>query len=307
MLAALLEDPRIDRIRTVARGELAPHRRVTHTRADLCEPAARRALAGVDVLWHLGAQLWRGGDQRQIAVNIEGTANVVAARPGRVVLASSAAVYGAHPANPVPITEAHEPDPNAECPYAWHKLAAEKLCREAAPSAIVRICAVLGAHADPRVRRATEGYRVVVPAVAGAGQALQFLDEDEAAAGLLAAGTAGPTGTWNLATGDWLDAGGIARVTGGRVVVLPRRVAIGASQVAYRLRLLPFGADRSSLLGGPLALDASLAAADLGWHAATSSADVLGRFVAGPRWPGSRRSGPGEAGSTGTSAPQAGR
>ena len=35
-----------------------------------------------------------------------------------LVLASSAAVYGAWPDNPLPIDEGHEPHPNVECPYA---------------------------------------------------------------------------------------------------------------------------------------------------------------------------------------------
>jgi len=270
----------VERVRTVARGTVAPHPKLTHTRADLCDPATRDALAGVDVLWHLGAQLWRSRDGRQIAVNIDGTANVLAARPRHVVLASSAAVYGAHPTNPLPITEDHTPRPNAECPYAWHKLESERLCRDAGAASVMRLAAILGPHADPRVRHATRGYRTAVPAIRGVGSALQFLDEDDAAAGLLAAGFAGAVGTWNLATADWLDASEIASVTGGRVVRVPRAVAVRGSEIGYRLRLLPFGADRASLIDGPLALDAGRAAADLGWKPAQGSAGVLSSFLA---------------------------
>jgi nucleoside-diphosphate-sugar epimerase len=266
-------------VRTIARGPLAPHPKLVHTRADLCDAAVPRALAGVDVLWHLGAQLWRSADGRQIAVNIDGTINALAARPGHMVLASSAAVYGAHPDNPLPITERHQPRPNAECPYAWHKLEAERLCREAGPCAVLRLCAILGPHADPGVAKATAGYRRAVPAIRGVPEGIQFLDEDDAAAGLLAAGLGQLEGTWNLATDDWLDAAGISRISGGRVVRLPRGLAVRASELAFRLRLLPFGADRSSLLDGPLALDPSTARADLGWKATATSAEVLRRFL----------------------------
>ena len=274
-----MADPRIERVRTVARGPLAEHPKVVHTRADLCDGATRRALGGVDVLWHLGAQLWRSRDGRQIAVNIDGTTNVLAARPGHVVLASSAAVYGAHPSNPLPITEAWAPRPNADCPYAWHKLEAERRCRDAGPAAILRLGAVLGPHADPRIRRATAGYRVVVPVLAGVPLALQFLAEDEAAGALVIAGLATACGTWNVATEDWLDGPGIAGVAGGRILRLPPWAAVRGSEIAYRLRLLPFGADRASLLGGPLALDASLARSDLGWVAGQRSSQVLGDFL----------------------------
>lgn len=259
----------------MARGDLAPHPKLVHTRSELTGPDARRALEGVDVLWHLGAQLWRSRDGRQIEVNLGGTANVVAARPAHIVLASSAAVYGAHPSNPVPITEEWTPRPNDECPYAWHKLEAERMCAEAAPTAVMRISAVLGPHADPRVAKASRGYRVAVPAMRGIPLAMQFIDEDDAASGLLAAGLTRAAGVMNLATEDWMSAEEIATVSGGRVVHLPRSAAIAVSELGFRLRLLPFGADRSSLLGGPLALDPGRAIAELGWKPVASSVEVL--------------------------------
>ncbi|MHB8663456.1 MAG: NAD-dependent epimerase/dehydratase family protein [Acidimicrobiales bacterium] len=280
LLALLLDDPEIDRIRTVARGDVPAHPKIHHTRADLTAREARDALDGVDVLWHLGAQLWRSRDGRQIDVNLAGTANVLAARPAHIVFASSAAVYGAHPDNPVPITEALAPRPNAECPYAWHKLEAERMCAEATATTVVRICAVLGAHADRRVARATMGYKAAVPALRRTRQAMQFIDEDDAAAGLFAAGRSPDVGgCFNLATEDWLSAEAIADISGGRVIALPRRLAIAASELGFRLRVLPFGADRSSLLGGPLALDPSHAIAEFGWKPTMTSAAVLGRAL----------------------------
>jgi len=279
VLAALLADGRVDRVRTVARGDLAPHPKLVHTRADLCDPLARRALDGVDVLWHLGAQPWRTREGRQIAVNIDGTANVLGARPAHVVLASSAAVYGAHPSNPLPIPETHPPAPNAECPYAWHKLEAEQLCRDTGSCGVVRLCAVVGPHADPAVRKAAAGYRRAVPALRGSEPALQFLDEDDAAGALLAAGWRRLSGVWNVATTDWLDATDLARVAGGRVIRLPRRWATWGAELGFRLRWLPFGADRACLIDGPLALDPGLARTELGWEATHSSASALARFL----------------------------
>ena len=262
------------RVRTVARGPLPPHPRLVHTRADLCAPAARRALEGVDVLWHLGAQVWRSRDGRQLAVNIDGTINVVAARPGHLVLASSAAVYGAHPDNPVPLTEDAPLRPNPACAYAWHKAEAERIATTGAPTAVVRVSAVLGPHADERVRRAARGYRAAVPTV-DAPQALQFLDEDDAADGLFIAGLAAIPGTWNLAPADWLTPADIAGISGGRVVRLPLAAAVRAAEVGYRLGLLPFGADRACLLAGPLAVSPARAARDLGWRPSRRSSEVL--------------------------------
>jgi UDP-glucose 4-epimerase len=263
----------------VATRPLPPHPKLTHITADLRDPRAKTALAGVDVLWHLGFRLWRtdgggvagpGGD-----ANLVAAANVLAAGPRRVVYASSAAVYGAWPDNPLPLLESDPTRPNRECAYARQKLAAERMCRQAAPTAVLRIGAVLGAHADARIARATRGYRRVVPAMRGVLEALQFVGEDDVASALLAAGMSSATGVWNIATDDWMSAADIAALAGGRVLRLPRALLVGASEAVFRLGLLPFGADRAALLNGPLALDCALAARELGWRPTRRSAEVL--------------------------------
>ncbi|HEX3425652.1 MAG TPA: NAD-dependent epimerase/dehydratase family protein [Acidimicrobiales bacterium] len=201
LLPLLLADPAVTNVRTVARRGLPQHPKLVHTEADLRQDTARSALEGVDVLYHLGFALWRSDDAAH--VNFDGTRNVLAARPARVVLASSAAVYGAWPNNPLPLTEDHWPRPNPECPYAVDKLRAERLCQTSAPTLVLRIGAVLGPHADPRVAKAVHGYRLGVPAPMGKDAALQFLHEDDAATALHAAGAAGATGVLNIAPPDW--------------------------------------------------------------------------------------------------------
>jgi nucleoside-diphosphate-sugar epimerase len=143
------------------------------------------------------------------------------------------------------------------------------------PTVVLRIGAVLGPHADPRIQKATRGYRLVVPAMRGANEALQFLDEDAVAAALLAAGLSSYLGVVNLAPADWLSATEVAAVSGGRVVRLPRQLLLFGSELAFRTRLLPFGADRSVLVSGPLALSCDRARVELGWEAGLASAAVL--------------------------------
>ncbi len=265
---------------STAFGHAGGHPKLTHVRADLADVSARRALEGVDVLVHLAFRMWRKGSANRLGPeNIEATVNALGAEPARVVFASSATVYGAWPDNPLPLTEDAPPRPNREVPYAHQKLEVEGLCADAAPTASLRICAVVGPHADPRVRRSAAGYRLAVPAVPGVTQALQFLDEDDAAAALHAAVRSSATGVFNVATTDWMSEADIARVAGGRVVRLPLGVVLPASEVLAWLRLLPFGADRSIFLNGPLALDPSRAAEALGWRPTRTSADVLGAVL----------------------------
>lgn len=297
VLQRLLDDPAVAEVRSVARRPLvlperaspgpgAPTARLAHVSADLCDAGTRRAFAGVDILYHLAAQVWQGrgaaGRQAMYAVNVEGTRNVLLARPRAVVLASSAAVYGAWPDNPLPLEEAHRASPNHECPYAQTKLLAEVLCAEEGECwAVVRLAAVLGPHADARVTRAVHGYRVAVPAVRGVPQALQWLDEDDAADGLLAAGRGLLDGrqavgqVFNVAPVDWMGAGEAARLAGSRVLEVPRRVLVAGSELGRRLGLTPFGADRAALIGGPLALSAAKAGRLLGWQSTRTSAEVF--------------------------------
>lgn len=275
----LLDDADVTEVRSVARRPVAPHPKLTHTTADLRDPGVRRALAGCDVVVHLGFQLWTTADAA--GVNLGGTANVIAAAPSRIVLASSAAVYGGWPDNPLPLTEDDVARPNRQCPYAEHKLEAERRCAEAAPTASLRICAVLGPHADPLVKKASAGLRRVVPAARGRRQALQFVHEDDAAAALRAAVKSEAAAIYNIATEDWLDENGVADVSGGRVVRLPFPLLLHGSEVARRLRLMDMGADRAVLLNGPLALDPARAARDLGWKARQTSAEVLREFLGG--------------------------
>lgn len=297
LLERLLADPAVAEVRSVARRPLgrpgpggAEGARLSHVCADLRDDAARRALAGSDLLYHLGAQVWEGrglsATEQMRAVNVEGTGNVLASTPAAVVLASSAAVYGAWPDNPLPLEEEYEARPNPECPYAQHKLASERMCAQVAGRwAIVRLGAVLGPHADARVSRAVRGYRLAVPAIRGVPQAVQWVDEGDAVDGLLAAGRdllgAGRAvgEVVNVATEDWLGPNDVARVAASRVLGLPRPLIMRGSELGHRLGLSPFGADRAILINGPLALSVAKADRLLGWRPRRTSGQVLAEAI----------------------------
>jgi UDP-glucose 4-epimerase len=298
LLARLAASPEVAEIRSVARRPLGPVAAgllpagSVHVCADVRDADARKALEGVDVLYHLASQVWQGkgadGLRMMAEVNVDGTRNVLQARPGAVVLVSSAAAYGAWPDNPLPLDEAHHPCPNPECPYGGQKLLAEVVCaQEAGTWATVRLAAVLGPHADARVARAVRGFRLAVPALGGVRQAVQWLDEADAVAGVLAAGRAlvtpggGAAGeVFNIATQDWLSAHDAARVAASHVVTVPRRVLMAGSRLGQRLGATPFGVDRAVLISGPLALSVAKAGRVLGWQPTRSSAQVLSDALA---------------------------
>src|SRR5579863_1572848 len=89
------------------RGDVAG---VTWRVADVRDPALAGRLAGVDVVVHADIDLTPDGDARKRrAFNVRGAQTVLtsaaAARISRVVLVTSAMVYGAGADNPVPLPE----------------------------------------------------------------------------------------------------------------------------------------------------------------------------------------------------------
>ncbi|MGH9122708.1 MAG: hypothetical protein ACRDYC_12345, partial [Acidimicrobiales bacterium] len=60
-------------------------------------------------------------------------------------------------------------------------------------------------------------------------------------------------------------------------------VLVGFSELARRTGALPFGADRSVLIAGPLALSTARAEEWLGWKPVRTSDQVLGEALSAPR------------------------
>lgn len=133
------------------------------------ERAVRAALAGVGGVLHLAARLHLAGPpsrdvQAYQRVNVEGTTVVTSAAcgagVGRLVCASTIAVYG--PTMGPPATETSPLNP--ETPYARTKLAAEDVVRQAVAAdgrplgTVLRLAAIYG----PRVKG---NYRTLVDAL----------------------------------------------------------------------------------------------------------------------------------------------
>jgi len=283
------------RLRTVSRRPLPAKLRralgTQHTRADVRSLAAREAIEGADLVFHLAAKVWlgrqRGSRDEMRSVNVDGTLNVLAARPSCTVFASSAVVYGAWPDNPLPMDEGCELRPNAQCPYAQDKSVAERVVAQGARLwSVLRFCAVLGSHADQRVARSLAGYRLAVPEVRGCAQALQWLHEDDAVEALLRVGAdllgAGKASSQvlNVATKDWVGAPDMARLAASRVLRAPGRLVLAAAEAARWAGLSPFGADRAVLIGGPLALSPAKAAEVVSWEPRRGSEEVFTEALA---------------------------
>ena len=218
------------------------------------------SLGRIDGIVHCAAQASvpasLADPERTMAVNVQGTANVLdiaAARYCPVVMASTAGVYGDTSVRPTP--ESAPIDPLS--PYAASKVEGENLLR--AHSADHGICRLANVYGP---RQSGDGEAGVVAVFAdrlrrGAEVTLyghgtptrDFVHVADVARGLLAALGAG--GTWNIATGR--------EITVQRVFDLACE-ALGVS-VQPVLAPLRDGEIRES------ALDPARAASDLGWRA----------------------------------------
>ena len=189
-------------------------------------------------LEHSGARVVPvgGGADTFVHVEGEGVADVERTRAllrsagpeGRVVLTSSAMVYGAWPNNPVPLTEEAPLRPNPGFAYATAKAESERVALEwrehnaDARLAVLRPATVL-AGGDDRVTRL---LRDVLPAgVADPIPPVQYLHGDDLADAVVLACTAELDGVFNVAPDGWMSEEEARALTArpGRVR-LPRRL-----------------------------------------------------------------------------------
>jgi UDP-glucose 4-epimerase len=195
--------------------------------------ATRRAMAGQEVVFHLGAvpSIARSfrDPARTVSVNVDGTVVVMveAAAAGirRVIFAGSSSIYGAAP--PFPRREDQTPDPRS--PYAASKLAAEHLVHSLGASngletAVLRYFNVFGPSQDPSSEYAAAIPRFVVallrgtaPVVYGDGSATRDFTyvDNVVSANLLAARSDRASGTtFNVGCGGEISVNELLQAIG---------------------------------------------------------------------------------------------
>ena len=168
------------------RGDIAG---VTWRVADVRDPALAGRLAGVDVVVHADLDLVPDSDARQRrAFNVRGAQTVLTAaaagRVGRVVLLTSAMVYGARPDNPVPLPEDAPLAAEADSSVAGDLLEIEQLARRSPRTnpgmavTVVRPAALVGdSVVDTLVTRHFEAPRLLT--VKGCAPRWQFCHVDD--------------------------------------------------------------------------------------------------------------------------------
>ncbi|MCG5216600.1 NAD-dependent epimerase/dehydratase family protein [Streptosporangium soli] len=221
---------------------------VTWRVIDVRDPLLANRLSDIDVLVHLSADYALDaapGERR--AYNLRAAQTVLtasaAARVRRVVLVTSAMVYGAAADNPVPLPEdsavAAEPDTGVVGDY----LEIEALVRRSLRShpglevTVMRPAAVVGQGIDTVVTRHFEAPRLLT--VKGCEPRWQFCHIDDLVTALELAALGTVTGIVAVGSDGWLEQDQVEEISGLRRFELPAGLTFGTAQRLHRLGITP--------------------------------------------------------------------
>ncbi len=311
---ALSEDPDVARV--IGVDVVAPPHsigRAEFVRADIRNPMIGKIIvqAQVDTVVHLNViatPVSAGGRASQKEINVIGTMQLLAAcqkAPSldRLIVKSSAAVYGSSPRDPAMFTEEMGPKSLAPTGFAKDSVEVEGYVRgfsrrrpEVAIS-MLRFANIIG----PGIRTSLTDYfsLPVVPVPFGFDARLQFVHEMDATAALMVATTAPEAvGIVNIAGDGVITVAQAAALVGRPIVPVPLPAAGIVGTVVRRAGLADFSTDQMQFLAHGRGLDTTRMREVLHFHpafttkqayldfarnvgAALPGADVVGDMVHG--------------------------
>lgn len=259
---------------------------VTWRVADVRDPALAGRLNGVDVVVHADFDLTPDSDARtRRAFNVRGAQTVLTAaaagRVGRVILVTSAMVYGARPDNQVPLSEQAPLAADADSSVAGDLLEVEQLARRS-PRAnpgmavtVVRPAALVGSApgaVDTLVTRHFEAPRLLT--VKGCAPRWQFCHVDDLCSALEFAVGGGIDGGFAVGCDGWLEPDDVERISGLKSIELPARLTLGTVQRLHRVGVTPAPAMDLRYVLYPWVVDCA-ALREAGWRPAFGNEAVL--------------------------------
>jgi len=228
------------------RGELPGITGVTWRMVDVRDPLLARRLEGVDVLVHTDVDRSPDTEPRERRTyNVRGAQTVLAASTaagvGRLVLVTSAAVYGAAAANPVPLPEDSPLRAEPDSSVVGDLLEIEELTASTphpgVEVVVLRPAVLAGPGVDTVATRHFEAPRLL--AAKGVPPHWQFCHVEDLVSALELAALGEIAGEVAVGCDGWLDASVIEEITGKRSFELPASLTFGTAQRLHRLGLTP--------------------------------------------------------------------
>ena len=296
MAALLADDPDVDRVIGVdVVAPDAPIDGIEFVRADIRNPVIAKVLgeAAVDTVVHMGViatPKQAGGRSTMKEINVIGTMQLLAAcqrTPSvtKLVVKSTAAVYGSGPKDPAMFTE--EMEPRHSPSSGWPKDSAEVetyvrgFARRRPDVAVttLRFANFIG----PRVQTALTSYfgQALIPTVLGFDPRVQFIHEDDGLAALQYAIKERRTGTFNIAGEGVMTLSQAARRTGHPTVAVPALFFSVVGRSIFKAGLVDYSAEAMRYLTYGRALDTSAMRDRLGFRPAYTTEEAFMSFVRG--------------------------
>ena len=285
LAARLAVSARVGRVVAIDdhRGDVAG---VTWRLADVRDPALAGRLAGVDVLVHTDVDLGDSDHRARRAFNVRAAQTVLTAaaagRVARVILVTSAMVYGARPDNPVPLPETAPLAADEDGSVAGDLLEIEHLAERSPRThpgmavTVVRPAALIGDGVDTLVARHFEGARLLT--VKGCPQRWQFCHIDDLVSALELAVAGDVTGNFAVGCDGWLELAEVEEISGLRRIELSAALTLGTAQRLHRIGIAPAPINDLRYLIYPWVVDCQTLR-EAGWRPAYDNAAVLQALI----------------------------
>jgi nucleoside-diphosphate-sugar epimerase len=281
---------------------------------DVSAPTVASRLSGVDVVVHLALDTSLDSPPaRRTALNVRAAQAVLTAAAAsgvrRVVLCTSAAVYGARADNPVPLEEDAPVRAQASGSVVGDMVEIERVATAARRThpglsvTVVRPAALVGPGVDSVITRHFEAPRLLY--VRGSSPRWQFCHVDDLVSALVWAALGRVDGVVTAGCEGFLEQDEVEQISGRHRIELPSRFAVGTAERLHRAGLIPAAsADLHYVMYPWVVPSTRLRAA--GWRPAYDNAhalaalleEVTGHHAVGARRVGRRDATIGAAGAT---------
>ena len=256
---------------------------VTWRVVDIRDPQLTSRISDVDVIVHLDIDHSPDTDHRERrAYNVRGAQTVITAaaavRVRRVILVTSAMVYGAQEGNEVPLPEDSPLAAELDEGIVGDFLEIEDLAAMAPVAhpgmtvTVLRPAALVGSGIDTVVTRHFEAPRLLT--VKGTAQRWQFCHVDDLVTALELAVSGEISGRLAVGCEGWLEPEEVEEITGRRRFELPAAITFGTAQRLHRIGVTPAPATDLHYVVYPWVADcATLRTA--GWKPSRDNAESL--------------------------------
>lgn len=289
LLPGLEADPAVTRIVGL---DVSPfeqnYSKVEFHRMDVRDPDVGRLFKNVDTLVHLAFIVQEIHNKKKThSINIEGSKNVFRAAAAnkvrKIVYTSSIASYGAHPDNPIGITEDYPLAANQDSYYSSDKAAVEKFLEGFArehPGIILTIFrppVIVGPRLNNFARDAYTRKRRY--AIKGRDSQTQFLHEDDLGEALYLAVVKDLPGIFNIAADDYSTMRKISRIAGIKLTDLPVGLIKFLANVTFALRIEKVSQGWVSLMEWPIVISNEKFKKISGWQPRYGTEEAFRDFL----------------------------